>query len=87
MVSISRFPYIHSMSPIVVRIREVREARGLTQEMLAVRADTRQATISDLETGRTGRVDLDLLERIARALGVEPGELIVREPAKASRRK
>jgi transcriptional regulator with XRE-family HTH domain len=68
------------MTPIVVRIREIREAKGWTQELLAERAGTRQATISDLETGRTGRVDLDLLERIATALEVEPGALLVREP-------
>lgn len=68
------------MTPIVVRIRAVREQKGWSQAELAERAGTRQATISEIETGRNSRIDLSLLERIAVALGVEPGELIVREP-------
>ncbi len=34
------------------RIREAREARGLSQMELATRIDRRQATISDMENGR-----------------------------------
>jgi len=67
------------MTPIVVHIRELRVRKGWSQAELADRAGTRQATISEIETGRTTRIDLSLLERIAVALGVEPGELIVRE--------
>ncbi len=64
------------MTPIVLRIREYRLKRGLTQEELADRASTRQATISDLETGRTQRVELDLLQRLADALRCKPKDLI-----------
>lgn len=66
------------MTPIHIRVREVREARGWTQAQLAERADCAQSKISYLETGRTQRIDLPLLERVAKALGVEPGELLVR---------
>ncbi len=77
MASISRFPYITSMmTPIGLRIQDYRLRRGLTQQELADLASTRQATISDLETGQTQRVDLDLLDRIARALRCKPKDLI-----------
>ncbi|HEX9581614.1 MAG TPA: helix-turn-helix transcriptional regulator [Gemmatimonadales bacterium] len=64
------------MTPTVLNLRARRERAGLTQEALAERAGVRQATISDLETGKSRRIDLDILERIAKALGCEPGELI-----------
>ena len=64
------------MTPIVLRIREYRLKRGLTQQELADMANTRQATISDLETGETQRVELDLLDRIAKALRCKPKDLI-----------
>ncbi len=64
------------MTPIVLRIREYRLKCGLTQQELADRASTRQATISDLETGQTQRVELDLLDRIAKALRCKPKDLI-----------
>ena len=66
------------MTPIRLRVRELREAKGWTQEELARRAETRQATISDYEPGATNRPDLDILDRVARALGVEPGALFER---------
>ncbi len=50
----------------------------MTQAELAERASTRQATISRLETGETRMVQLDVLDRIARALGCHPRDLIVR---------
>ena len=73
------------MTPIAIHLAALRHARGLSQAALGKRAGVRQATISGLETGRIRRVDLDILDRIARALDVEPGELIVRGPAKATR--
>ena len=66
------------MTPLVLTIRDWRERRGLTQAQLAERVGVRQATISDLETGRSGRIELDLLDRLAQALRCKPGELIGR---------
>lgn len=43
------------------------------------RAQVRHAAISELESGKRQRVNLDILERLALALGVEPGELLQRE--------
>jgi transcriptional regulator with XRE-family HTH domain len=74
------------MSPIAIRIRELRVERGLTQAQLARRAGVREATISELETGKSRRL-LEVLAKIARALGVAPGDLLGdRKPAKRSRR-
>lgn len=64
------------MAPLALRIRELRLAQGLSQAELAERAGVRQATISAMERGQTTRVDLDVLERVGRALGVAPALLI-----------
>jgi transcriptional regulator with XRE-family HTH domain len=74
------------MTPIAINLATLRHARGLSQAMLGKRARVRQATISGLETGRIRRVDLDILDRLATVLKVEPAELIVRGPTKRSRR-
>ena len=75
------------MSPIDVTLRQARTAAGLTQPQLAEKAGVRQATISQLETGKTRRIDLDILDRLCEVLGVEPGELLARDPPKKRRRK
>jgi transcriptional regulator with XRE-family HTH domain len=74
-----------AVSPIAVTLRRARDTAGLTQAQLAERADVRQATISELETGKTRRVDLDVLDRLCGALGVDPGDLL--ERTKAATRK
>ena len=63
---------------LMLDIRRVREHRGLTQVELAERAGVRQATISAIENAQTSGVEFDVLARLAEALGVEPGSLIVR---------
>lgn len=68
------------MSPIRLRILELRNAKGWTQGQLAERAGgVRQATISDYESGQVNRPDLRILERIADALEVDVGYLFVHE--------
>lgn len=74
------------MTPIRLRLRELREAAELTQSELSEKAGVRQATISQLEGGKRQRVDLGILERLAKVLGVEPGELLERERATKSKR-
>lgn len=80
------YPYVHPMTPLRLRLRELRTAAGLSQEALANLAGIRQATVSGLETGRTRRVDLPALERLAKALGVEPHQLFETVPAPKRRR-
>lgn len=67
-----------SMTPIAVTLRAAREAAGLSQQQLADAADVRQATISDLESGRTQGIRFDVLDRLCEALGVAPGDLLER---------
>jgi transcriptional regulator with XRE-family HTH domain len=75
------------MTPLRVRIRELREAKGLSQQALGDLAGVRQATISRLESGITQGIDFVTLEALANVLGVEPGELIerVEKPPKKRR--
>lgn len=65
------------MTPIHLRVEELREAAGLSQTELAERAGIRRATLIDIEKGRTTGVDFDVLERLAVALGVDAGYLVV----------
>ena len=71
--------YTYWMTPIVLRVKELRTAQGLTQKQLAERAKIRQATVSKLESGRIKSIDLEVLEKLAKALGCDPGYLIVKK--------
>jgi transcriptional regulator with XRE-family HTH domain len=68
------------MSPLRLRVRELREALGLTQAELADRARVRRATVNRIENARVTAIDLSVLEKIADVLRVEPGFIIVRAP-------
>lgn len=58
-------------------IREHREARDLTQDQLADAAGLNRAHISLIERGHRS-VRLETIERLARALQVQPGDLLPR---------
>jgi transcriptional regulator with XRE-family HTH domain len=62
---------------MITRIREVRRAKKMTLQDVADRCDppTTPQTIGRLETG-TRTVSVGWLNRIAKALGVEAGELV-----------
>lgn len=57
------------------RIREVREARGLSLEKLAKAVNTTKAQISRLEHGDR-RLTVEWMLRLAKPLGVEPSALL-----------
>jgi transcriptional regulator with XRE-family HTH domain len=59
-------------------LTKLREARGLTQAQLAQMVSANQGTISKIERG-SGNPTLDLIQRIAAALGVHPSELFTRD--------
>ena len=59
----------------------LRERAGLTQEQEAKSAGVSPTTISGIESGKITRPHLKTLLKIARALGIDVGEL--REPGKA----
>jgi transcriptional regulator with XRE-family HTH domain len=62
---------------ITLRVKQLREAAGLSQTALAEKAGIRRATIIEIEKGRTTGVDFDVLDRLAVALGVDAAMLIV----------
>lgn len=61
-------------------IREWRKAKGLTQEQLANRLNVAVSSISQLETGKQG-YSQPMLEALADALGCQPADLLMRNPA------
>jgi transcriptional regulator with XRE-family HTH domain len=65
------------MSPVRLRVRELREVQGLTGAELARRAKVRPSTLSAIENHQTTGIDFDTLDRLAVALGVDAGYLIV----------
>jgi transcriptional regulator with XRE-family HTH domain len=73
------------LSPITLRLREVRKDRKLTQAELSERSGVPQSTISRIEAGETGSISLANLERLADALGVNAALLIVHEPKEKRR--
>lgn len=75
------------MSPIVIRLQQLRKKAGLSQEALAEATGARQATISNLERGVTTRIEFELLDRLSDVLSTKlgraigPGKLLQRAPA------
>jgi transcriptional regulator with XRE-family HTH domain len=65
------------MSPrrFAVKLRKIREQRGLTQEALAEKVGVSRGYLSRLEMGRHDP-PLSLLRRLAKALGVKVGRLL-----------
>lgn len=68
------------MTPVTIRLKELREARNLTQAGLSELSGVPQPTISRIESG-TGAIDLGVLERLANALDVDAAFLIRHERA------
>jgi transcriptional regulator with XRE-family HTH domain len=60
------------------RIREMRIARGLTQDAVATRLEIALKNYQRVESGRQN-LTLSTVERVALSLGVEPVDLFVRE--------
>jgi len=70
---------------LAINLRKVRQARGLSQEELAHRAEIDRTYISALERS-VYAAGIDVVDRLARALGVEAADLLTR-PALSARKK
>jgi transcriptional regulator with XRE-family HTH domain len=57
-------------------LRRLREQKGITQERLAAQAKVTRPYLTMLETGAKKNPSLDVLKRLARALGVPVTELL-----------
>ena len=62
---------------VALNIQDLRRARGLSQEELAHRADVSRGHMGKVENAKFA-ASLDLLERIANALEIDPVELFAR---------
>src|SRR5215469_4824038 len=65
---------LYSMSPLTLRIRELREKQGWSQAELGRRAGVAASVVNRIE--RRGTIALATLEKLARALGVPPRSLL-----------
>lgn len=74
---------LSSHVPDHAAVRQLREALGLTPAELVARAGIRRATVNRIENAHVTAIDLEVLEKLAGALHVEPGFLLVRAPALA----
>jgi len=74
------------MTPLRVEIRALRKSKGLSQQALADAVGTGRETVNRLENGQQKSVDLDVLEGLARVLGVSPGALLAHADEQQGRR-
>ena len=65
-------------------LRRLRHAKGISQEDLAYEADVNRTYLSKLEKG-VSYPGLEIIAKLADALGVEPAELLMR-PEKSDNR-
>jgi transcriptional regulator with XRE-family HTH domain len=61
---------------ISVRLKSLREAAGLSQQEVAMRADLSLSLVAKLEQGKKGDPRASTLLALAEALGVKPGAIL-----------
>ena len=70
---------------LAINLRKLRQARGLSQEELAHRAEIDRTYISALERS-VYAAGIDVVDRLARSLGVEAADLLIRPPTSARKK-
>ena len=65
-------------------LRRLRHAKGVSQEDLAYEADVNRTYVSKLEKG-VSYPGLEIIAKLANALGVEPAELLMLPPRRGKR--
>ena len=71
------FPVMHIEDVLALNLRKFRHARGMSQEELAHRAGIDRSYISSLERAKYS-AGVDVVDRLARVLGVEASDLLKR---------
>ena len=61
---------------LMARVRELREARGLSQEAFAERAGLKYKHYQAVEAGRKSNIQFSTLVKLAKACGLKPWELL-----------
>lgn len=59
-----------------IKIKQLREQKGLSQERLARLADVSNNTVINIESGKQKNPTVDTISKIAKALGVSIEELL-----------
>ncbi len=65
---------------VFVRLKEIRNARGISQNELARKLEMSLANVQKIEYGKAKSIPLDTLDRLCEILECEVGELLVRRP-------
>ncbi|MGH9957397.1 MAG: helix-turn-helix domain-containing protein [Pyrinomonadaceae bacterium] len=68
------------------KIKNLREESGLTQRQLARKAGVDQGGLSKIERGLKANLTLEMLRRLARALGCSAADLLDDEDKKSPRK-
>lgn len=63
--------------PVEVRLKQIREAKGLSQNALARQLEMSLANVQKIEYGKAKSIPLDTLEKICLTLDCEVGDLLV----------
>jgi len=75
------------VTPLARRVKELREAAGLSQQALAVLAGLSVSVVSQIERGAKDDIKFRTALALARALGVPAESLAEEPPARPRRRK
>lgn len=73
------------LAAVGARLRTLRARRGTTRRDLAARSGVSERTIAQLESGE-GNISILLLRRLARALGLEPADLLQADAERSAAR-
>jgi putative transcriptional regulator len=65
---------------VEVKLKEIRNVRGISQNELARRLEMSLANVQKIEYGKAKSIPLDTLDKLCQILQCEVGELLVRVP-------
>lgn len=66
---------------VKINLKEMREARGFSQNQLARALEMSLANVQKIEYQKAKSIPLDTLEKLCEVLQCEPGDLLVRAKA------
>lgn len=65
---------------IKLRVKEIAESKGINKSQLSLKSQVGLGVVRRYWDSDTGSVDLRVLEKLAIALGCQPGELLQQSP-------
>ncbi|NJN11927.1 MAG: helix-turn-helix transcriptional regulator [Richelia sp. RM2_1_2] len=70
--------------PVLVKLKNTREVKGLSQNELARRTGYSLQNIQKIEQGRAASITFDALDRFCKVLECQPGDLLEWQPDNVS---